>query len=144
MSLVKIEASFDPSNPNELNAAVNFLKAIGGNPVGETTQKIKDIPVEEAEEVKATPRKRAPRKKKVVEAKEVVEAKKQLIWRAGSPKEVVEGKDITLTDIREATSKKVKEHREVIKAKLNEWSVPNVGQIPKEKYEDFKTFLDSL
>ena len=166
MSLVKIEASFDPSNLAQLTAAMNFLSAVGGNVIpsgtaapAETTTA--DAPKEEA------PKKRAPRKKKVAEVteqaetttadapKEVAEVTEQAeTTTADAPKEVATGPGntteeksettITLEDIRTLTSKKAKDHREAIKAKLTEWGVPNVVKIPTEKYAEFIDFLNSL
>tara|TARA_R110000851_G_scaffold141057_1_gene278636 strand:+ start:11823 stop:12269 length:447 start_codon:yes stop_codon:yes gene_type:complete len=148
MSLVKIEASFDPSNPAHLAAAMNFLSAVGGNVIpsgtaapAETTTA--DAPKEEA------PKKRAPRKKKVAEVVEqsettTADAPKEVATGPGNTTEEKSETTITLEDIRTLTSKKAKDHREAIKAKLTEWSVPNVVKIPTEKYAEFIDFLNSL
>jgi hypothetical protein len=146
MSLVKIEASFDPSNPAQLTAAMNFLSAVGGNVIpsgtaapAETTTA--DAPKEEA------PKKRAPRKKKVAEVAapaETTTAPKEVATGPGNTTEEKSETTITLEDIRTLTSKKAKDHREAIKAKLTEWGVPNVVKIPTEKYAEFIDFLNSL
>ena len=148
MSLVKIEASFDPSNPAQLTAAMNFLSAVGGNVIpsgtaapAETTTA--DAPKEEA------PKKRAPRKKKVAEVAAPAEtttadAPKEVATGPGNTTEEKSETTITLEDIRTLTSKKAKDHREAIKAKLTEWGVPNVVKIPTEKYAEFIDFLNSL
>jgi len=149
MSLVKIEASFDPSNLAQLTAAMNFLSAVGGNviPSGTavpTENTTADAPKEE------TPKKRTPRKKKVVEVAEQAET-----TTADAPKRVHASEigktapsekdtNITLEDIRTLTSKKAKDHREAIKAKINGWGVPNVVKIPEDKYQEFIDFLNSL
>ena len=147
MGLVKIEASFDPSNQEHTIAAMNFLSALGGNggkveaaPAETTTA---DAPKEEA------PKKRAPRKKKVDEVAEQAEtttadAPKEVATGPGNTTEEKSETTITLEDIRTLTSKKAKDHREAIKAKLTEWGVPNVVKIPTEKYAEFIDFLNSL
>lgn len=154
MSLVKIEASFDPSNPTQLAAAMNFLSAVGGNVIPSRGQ----APADEPKEETPAPKKRAPRKKKVVE---VVETPMQVgvknmefAEKAAEAQRIIESKaeaskkettpTITLEDIRTLTSKKAKDHREEIKCKLNEWSVPNVVKIPEDKYQEFTDFLNSL
>lgn len=128
MSLVKIKASFDPSNPAQLTAAMNFLSAVGGNVIpsgtsapAETTTA--DAPKEEA------PKKRASRAKKPAETPKTEEKAE---------------KGITLEDIRSLTSKKAKDHREAIKAKITEWGANNVVQIPEDKFKEFMDFLNSL
>lgn len=149
MSLVKIEASFDPSNPAQLTAAMNFLSAVGGNVIpsgtaapAETTTA--DAPKEEA------PKKRAPRKKKVAEVAAPAEKPSKIYvptvedLGSGNTTEEKSETTITLEDIRTLTSKKAKDHREAIKAKLTEWGVPNVVKIPTEKYAEFIDFLNSL
>jgi flagellar motor protein MotB len=140
MSLVKIKASFDPSNPAQLAAAMNFLSAVGGNVIpsgtsapAETTTA--DAPKEEA------PKKRASRAKKPAETTE--EPKKETPSETPKTEEKAE-KGITLEDIRSLTSKKAKDHREAIKAKITEWGANNVVQIPEDKFKEFMDFLNSL
>ena len=52
MNSVKIKASFDPSNPKQLAAAVNFLEALGGNLAEEAIPTVENIPVEAEEDLK--------------------------------------------------------------------------------------------
>jgi hypothetical protein len=139
MSLVKIKASFDPSNPAQLTAAMNFLSAVGGNVIpsgtsapAETTTA--DAPKEEA------PKKRASRAKKPAETTE--EPKKKT--PSETPNTEQAETNITLEDIRSLTSKKAKDHREAIKAKITEWGANNVVQIPEDKFKEFMDFLNSL
>ncbi len=145
MSLVKIEVSFDPSNQEHTIAAMDFLSALGGN-----GGKIEAAPAEttttDATE-EAAPKKRAPRKKKIVEVAEQAEtttAPKEVATGPGNTTEEKSETAITLEDIRTLTSKKAKDHREAIKAKLTEWGVPNVVKIPTDKYAEFIDFLKSL
>lgn len=136
MSLVKIEASFDPSNPVQLTAAINFLSAVGGNVIPSGTT------VPEPKEETPAPKKRVPRKKKVAEVAETPKTTEQP--KEETPKKETAPTTITLEDIRTLTSKKAKDHREAIKGKLTEWGVPNVVKIPEEKYQEFIDFLNSL
>ena len=103
---------------------MTFLSAIGGNVVPVL---VDETPEPGPEPEKPAPRKRAPRKKKVAEE---------------TPK--AEETKITLEDIRTLTSKKAKEHREAIKAKLTEWGAANVVKIAEDKYPEFVEFLNSL
>lgn len=145
MSLVKIEASFDPSNPAQLTAAMNFLSAVGGNVIPSGTA----ATAPEAETTKTTeaaPKKRAPRKKKVAEVAETIKTTEEAPAETATAPAAEEKSEttITLEDIRTLTSKKAKDHREAIKSKLTEWGVPNVVKIPTEKYAEFIDFLNSL
>jgi hypothetical protein len=139
MSLVKIKASFDPSNPAQLAAAMNFLSAVGGNviPSGTTVT----VPATTTEEPKKeAPKKRASRAKKPAETTE--EPKKKT--PSETPNTEQAETNITLEDIRSLTSKKAKDHREAIKAKITEWGANNVVQIPEDKFKEFMDFLNSL
>jgi len=140
MSLVKIEASFDPSNPAQLTAAMNFLSAVGGNVIPSGNQAPADEPKEETPAAK----KRAPRKKKAAEVAETPKTTEQPKEETPAAKKETAPTTITLEDIRTLASKKVKEYREEIKGKLTEWGVPNVVKIPTEKYAEFIDFLNSL
>lgn len=140
MSLVKIEASFDPSNPAQLTAAMNFLSAVGGNVIPSGNQ----APADEPKEETPAPKKRAPRKKKVAEVVETPKTTEQPKEETPAPEKETAPTTITLEDIRTLTSKKAKDHREEIKGKLTEWGVPNVVKIPEEKYQEFIDFLNSL
>jgi outer membrane biosynthesis protein TonB len=139
MSLVKIKASFDPSNPAQLTAAMNLLSAVCGNIIPSGNQ----APADEPKEETPAPKKRAPRKKKVAEVAETP-ATEQPKEETPAPKKETAPTTITLEDIRTLTSKKAKDHREEIKGKLTEWGVPNVVKIPEDKYQEFIDFLNSL
>lgn len=142
MSLVKLETSFDPSNPEKLAAAMNFLSALGGNgSVGSvTTVKVPATTTEEPK--KEAPKKRA---KKPAETPETVNTEKKKETPSETPKaEQKAEKGINLEDIRSLTSKKAKDHREAIKAKITEWGANNVVQIPEDKFKEFMDFLNSL
>lgn len=51
---------------------------------------------------------------------------------------------VTLAELRELTAVKSTDHRDAIKKQLKTYGVPNVTSIPEDKYEDYKTFLESL
>lgn len=140
MSLVKIETSFDPSNPAQLTAAMNFLSVVGGNVIPSGNQAPADEPKEETPAAK----KRTPRKKKTVEVAETPKTTEQPKEETPVAKKETAPTTVTLEDIRTLTSKKAKDHREEIKGKLTEWGVPNVVKIPEGKYQEFIDFLNSL
>ena len=145
MSLVKLETSFDPSNPEQLAAAMNFLSALGGNGSVSTGTPV-TVPATTTEEPKKeAPKKRASRAKKPAETPETVNAEEKKETPSETPKtEQKAEKGITLEDIRSLTSKKAKDHREAIKAKITEWGANNVVQIPEDKFKEFMDFLNSL
>ena len=49
-----------------------------------------------------------------------------------------------IEDVRTALAKKVNTHRDVIKAKLNEFGAPSVTKLDPDKYDDMYNFLMSL
>jgi hypothetical protein len=143
MSLVKFEASFDASNPEQLTAAINFLSALktaGGTQVPNGGEQAETTKIEEA------PKKRAPRKKKAAEAPKTEETPTaENATGPGNPtEEKKESTSITLEDIRTLTSAKAQAHRAEIKSKLTEMGAANVAKIPEDKYAEFAEFLESL
>ena len=61
------------------------------------------------------------------------------------PKEEAEdAPDVSLNDIRAIMSKKVKEHREALKAELDKYGAKNVSVLDEEHYGAFYKFLTEL
>lgn len=50
----------------------------------------------------------------------------------------------SIEDVREMLAKKVNEHRDVIKQKLNELGAPSVTKLDLAKYDEMYNFLESL
>lgn len=50
----------------------------------------------------------------------------------------------SIEDVRERLAKKVNEHRDVIKQKLNELGAPSVTKLDPAKYDEMYNFLESL
>lgn len=50
----------------------------------------------------------------------------------------------SIEDVRGMLAKKVNEHRDVIKQKLNELGVPSVTKLDPAKYDEMYNFLESL
>ena len=67
-----------------------------------------------------------------------VEKKDAVNPNAGAPQV------ITTQELRDLVSKKVKDHRDVMRAKLTELGAQNVSTLNESRYAEFKTFLDSL
>ena len=53
-------------------------------------------------------------------------------------------KSISIEDVRGMLAKKVNEHRDVIKQKLNELGAPSVTKLDPAKYDEMYNFLESL
>ena len=53
-------------------------------------------------------------------------------------------KTVTIEDVRTALASKVNDHREAIKAKLDELGAPSVTKLDPSKYEVMHNFLNSL
>lgn len=50
----------------------------------------------------------------------------------------------SIEDVRGMLAKKVNEHRDVIKQKLNEFGAPSVTKLDPTKYDEMYNFLESL
>lgn len=50
----------------------------------------------------------------------------------------------SIEDVRGMLAKKVNEHRDIIKQKLNELGVPSVTKLDPAKYDEMYNFLESL
>ena len=50
----------------------------------------------------------------------------------------------SIEDVRGMLAKKVNEHRDVIKQKLNELGAPSVTKLDQAKYDEMYNFLESL
>lgn len=133
----------------------NFIKSLLGNAVVTTSD---SAPVEKpkATITAAKPKATAP----VAEAAAPVEKTKEAIpveepndapvektkevakpvAEAAAPK----SKPKSIEDVRMMLAKKVNEHRDVIKQKLNELGAPSVTKLDPAKYDEMFNFLDSL
>lgn len=52
--------------------------------------------------------------------------------------------NVTIEDVRIELAKKVKDHRDEIKQKLNEFGAPSVTKLNPEKYNEMIEFLNTL
>ena len=52
--------------------------------------------------------------------------------------------NVTIEDVRIELAKKVKDHRDEIKQKLNEFGAPSVTKLNPEKYNEMLEFLNTL
>lgn len=75
--------------------------------------------------------------------KEVAKAEAKPVAEPAKPKEEAV-KKITIEDVRAALASKVNDHREAIKAKLDELGAPSVTKLDPSKYEVMHNFLNSL
>lgn len=77
--------------------------------------------------------------KEAIPVEEPKEAVKP-VAEAAAPK----SKPKSIEDVRMMLAKKVNEHRDVIKQKLNELGAPSVTKLDPAKYDEMFNFLDSL
>lgn len=136
MKTIKIEATIDANDLQQVEAAVAFLKSLNGQKVitGETLNldvgSVKEKPVKEKAE--------KPAKEKPAKAK----AKEEVIDDDTDDRGV--SVEISIDDVRKVLSTKVKDNRTEIKAKLTELGAPNVTKLDPEKYQEFVDFLNDL
>lgn len=159
---------YDPENKEHLRAAATFFTTLAGGltenrelngkevenpepvkaekvetPAPEPKlQKVKEeepqVEAEKAEEEeepkkkKATPKKKAAPKKKEEPKEEVEEA------------EDSEGANISLDELRQALSPKVKKHKEALRDKMREMGAKNISTLEESKYGELHAFLQTL
>lgn len=75
--------------------------------------------------------------------KEVAKVKTKPATEPAKPKEEA-AKKITIENVRAALASKVNDHRDAIKAKLDELGAPSVTKLDPSKYEVMYNFLNSL
>lgn len=135
----------------------NFIKSLLGNAVVTTSD---SAPVEKpkATITAAKPKATAPVAEAaapVEKTKEAipVEEPKEVAKPVEKPKEVAKpvaeaaapkSKPKSIEDVRMMLAKKVNEHRDVIKQKLNGLGAPSVTKLDPAKYDEMFNFLDSL
>lgn len=64
--------------------------------------------------------------------------------KAAKAEEQKPAKTVTIEDVRAALASKVNDHRDSIKAKLDELGAPSVTKLDPSKYEEMHNFLNSL
>lgn len=122
-----IEIKLDTSNTEELRALSALVQSLQGQPLV-----VKDLPEAKVETIEA------PEKPKQEEKPKKQTPKKE------EPK--VET-SITLEDLKKLTREKTQanqESRDKAKAKITELGSENVTKLDPSKYDEFKTFLESL
>lgn len=63
---------------------------------------------------------------------------------AAEAEEQKPAKTVTIEDVRAALASKVNDHRDAIKAKLDELGAPSVTKLDPSKYEEMHNFLNNL
>lgn len=74
----------------------------------------------------------------------VAEAEKEAIASVEAAVKAEPAKVVSIEDVRAALASKVNDHREAIKAKLDEFGAPSVTKLNPSKYEEMLNFLKSL
>lgn len=64
--------------------------------------------------------------------------------KAAKAEEQKSAKTVTIEDVRAALASKVNDHRDAIKAKLDELGAPSVTKLDPSKYEEMHNFLNNL
>ena len=75
--------------------------------------------------------------------KEVAKTEAEPVVEPAKPEKEA-AKKVTIEDVRAALASKVNDHREAIKAKLDELGAPSVTKLDPSKYEEMYNFLNSL
>lgn len=158
---------YDPENKEHLRAAATFFTTLAGGLTEnrELNGKAVEAPEPVKEKEVATPPAQEPVKVKV---KEKVEApapepeeeekpkkktpakKKATPKKKEEPKEEVEevedteGTSISLDELRQALSPKVKKHKEALRDKMREMGAKNISTLEESKYGELHAFLQTL
>lgn len=155
---------YDPENKEQLKAAAVYFGSLAGlSPTlngkeVETPEPVKaekvetpkaqaqepepvkekaEAPAPEPEEEEKPKRKTAPKKKAAPEKKE--EPKEEV-----AEVEESEGANISLDELRQALSSKVKTHKEELRAKMRELGAKNISTLEESKYDEFYSFIKTL
>ena len=146
MQNLKFEASLDLANTDQVEAFKTFVTAVNlslqeGSHGGQA--KVNSIEVVEPQEVSAkTP---APRKSRAEAIEEATEEAIEEATEEATEEAIEEApKTIKLETIRAELSKKVQDHREAIKDKLDFFGTPNAANLDAKHYGDFMDFLKAL
>lgn len=150
MRNLEIKITIDMDSPQEMNAAVAVLQSIQGKIVGRVPSdhiKAEGVDFEDvSEQVKKKPEPKKEVAKTAPAAKAEAPKKEEAAQETESDDLTGdgEGREITTDMIREMLTKKVKAHREAMKAKLAELGAPNVVKLAPENYEEFYSFMEGL
>lgn len=163
---------YDPENKEQLKSAATYFACLaggemfgvaektpiktGGTPNGkevETPEPVKAEKVETPEPKKAE----APEPVKAEKAedeekpkKKTAPKKKAAPKKKEEPKEEVdeaeesEGASISLDELRQALSSKVKTHKEELRAKMRELGAKNISTLEESKYDEFYSYIKTL
>lgn len=151
---------YDPENKEQLKAAAVYFGSLAGlSPTlngkeVETPEPVKAEKVEapapepkpqkvkeeeepqvEAEEEEKPKKKKAATKKKAAPKKKEEESKEV---------EESEGANISLDELRQALSSKVKTHKEELRAKMRELGAKNISTLEESKYDEFYSYIKTL
>lgn len=128
----KIEAAQEANS--SLKESLEPIKAILGMSQSGRCNTVNPHPVA-IEGVAVTEEARAMDKAKAAKAEEQKPVKAE---------EQKPAKAVTIEDVRAALASKVNDHRDAIKAKLDELGAPSVTKLDPSKYEEMHKFLNSL
>lgn len=158
---------YDPENKEQLKAAAVYFGSLAGlspalNGKGvETPEPVKAEKVETPEPKKAEAPEPVKAEKAEAPAPEPVEEEKPKKKKAApkkkadpkkkeEPKEEVEeveeseGANISLDELRQALSSKVKTHKEELRAKMRELGAKNISTLEESKYDEFYSYIKTL
>lgn len=162
---------YDPENKEQLKAAATYFACLaggemfgvaektpikaGGTPNGkgvETPEPVKAEKAEKAPELKKVedpepekveeeekPKKKTPAKKEATPKKKEEEPKEEV-----DEAEETEGANISLDELRQALSSKVKTHKEELRAKMRELGAKNISTLEESKYDEFYSYIKTL
>lgn len=157
---------YDPENKEQLRAAATYFATLAGAKIWGLAEETKEV--ETPEPVKAekveTPKAEEPKSQKVKEEEPQAEAekaeeeekpkkKKAATKKKAAPKkkeelkeevEEAEEAEITLDELRQALSPKVKTHKEELRAKMRELGAKNISTLEESKYGEFYSFIKTL
>lgn len=117
----------------------NFIKSLFGNAIAPLASAAKPAPSAPAAPAKPAPAKPTPQPAAPAQTQS---AAKPAPSAPAAPAAFSASKSIE--DVRGMLAKKVNEHRDVIKQKLNELGAPSVTKLDPAKYDEMYNFLESL
>lgn len=123
----------------------NFIKSLFGNvttsvaaPAQKTAPVAPAKPAPQTAQTTQAPKPQAP-------AAAPAQTKSAAVPAPGAPAaQAVSSASKSIEDVRAMLAKKVNEHRDVIKQKLNELGAPSVTKLDPAKYDEMYNFLESL
>lgn len=143
MQILEIKVEIDVTNSIQMQAAQQFLAALGGNAcpcAANKQQSTTEAPKEEKP-------KRKRRTKAEIEADKVAKAEGEIPKSEDTTEQDSNNTDgvvYKIADVRTKLSEKVNTHRDAVKAKLSELGAKNVSSMKEEDYPEFMEFLNGL